>query len=198
MERQLHTLQILNILVEDILDIGSKTRETKVLPKKLEHAALDALSKLSIVQDRGVTSLKSLLDSARDQKSSLDDYLNLCRSEPVFLAHMVNLWFFTRPELVQDERGRILPLITDKYISIVVFEMIHNAVTGAAIWDYICRLLQILGDRPNELVSQTFILPRAFKCLPLGVRPCAEGLQTQCSNSLGIKVLQTSLGKSVV
>jgi hypothetical protein len=158
LERQLYTLQALNILVEDILEGGSTSRNARTRPKKPQEATRDALSKLSIVPKPEKLSLQDLLASALNQKSSLDDYLNLCRTEPVFLAHVVNNWFFSRPELVQDEKGRIMPLVTDKYISIAVFEVIHNAVTGAAIWDFLYRLLQTLVDESNDQVYRGIIL----------------------------------------
>ena len=146
LQRQLYTLQMLNILVEDILEGGSTSRNTKKPSKKPEEAARAALSKLSIIPRPEKLSLQELLAGALDQKSSLDDDLSLCREEPVFLAHAVNIWFFSRPELVKDEKGRMLPLVTDKYISIAVFEMIYNPINGAAIWGYLCRLLQLLID----------------------------------------------------
>jgi hypothetical protein len=158
LERQVYTLQALNILVEDILEGGSTSRNARTRPKKPQEATRAALSKLSIVPKPDKLSLQDLLASALDQKSSLDDYLNICRTEPVFLAHVVNNWFFSRPELVQDEKGRIMPLATDKYISIAIFEVIHNAVTGAAIWDYLYRLLQTLVDRSNDQVYRGVIL----------------------------------------
>ncbi|TVY90703.1 hypothetical protein LAWI1_G004706 [Lachnellula willkommii] len=158
MLRQLYTLQMLNILVEDILEIGSTSRNTKQPSKKPEEAARAALSKLSIIPKPEKLSLQELIASALDQKSSLDGYLSLCREEPVFLAHAVNIWFFTRPELIKDEKGRTLPVVTDNNISIAVFEMIHNAVIGAAIWDYLCRLLQLLIDGSNDNKYRSIIL----------------------------------------
>jgi hypothetical protein len=158
LERQLYTLQTLNILVEDILD-GSSTRIANKRPKKPEEAARTALSKLAIVPKPNKLSLQDLLASILDQKSSLNEHLILCRTEPVFLAHTVNNWFFSRPELLQDERGRRLPLHTDKYISISFFEVIHNAVTGPANWDYLCRLLQLLlDDGSDDQVRRSIIL----------------------------------------
>lgn len=156
--RQLYTLQMLNILVEDILEIGSTSRNTKQPSKKPEEAARAALSKLSIIPKPEKLSLQELMASALDQKSSLDVYLSLCREEPAFLAYAVNIWFFTRPELIKDEKGRTLPVVTDKNISIAVFEMIHNAVIGAAIWDYLCRLLQLLIDGSNDNRYRSIIL----------------------------------------
>ena len=158
LERQVYTLQALNILVEDILEGGSTSRNTNARPKKPAKAARAAISKLSVIETPEKLSIEGLLASALDQKSSLDDYLNLCCTEPIFLAHIANQWFFSRPELVQDEKGRILPLITDKYISIAIFEMIHNAVTGAAVWGFLYRLLQLLVDGSHDQVYRGIIL----------------------------------------
>lgn len=36
-----------------------------------------------------------------------------------------------------------MPAHTDRYISAAVLEAVHNAVRGAAIWDYMCRLLEL-------------------------------------------------------
>lgn len=158
LERQLTTMQALNILVGDILEGGSTSRNATPRPKKPQEATRDALSKLSVIPKPEKLSLQDLLTSALDQKSSLDDYLSLCRTEPAFLSHVVNSWFFSRPELVQDEKGRTMPLVTDKYITIAIFEVIHNAVTGAAIWDYIYRLLQALDNGSNDRVHRGIIL----------------------------------------
>jgi hypothetical protein len=149
LERQLYTLQTLNILIDDILD-SSSTRNTKKLPKKSEEAARAALSNLTIVAKPDKLSLQDLEANALDQKSSLNEHLNLCCTEPVFLAHAINIWFFSRPELLQDEKGRHLPLHTDRFISISFFEVIHNAVAGLANWDYLCRLLQLLHDDGSD------------------------------------------------
>ena len=157
LNRQLYTLQPLNILIEDILEGGPTSRTSKTRPKKSDEAALAALSKLSIVAKPDKLSSQDLLAIALDQKSSLDDYLNLHCTEPVFLAHVVNNWFFSRPELVKDEKGRTLPVLTDKYISIAIFEAIHNAVTGAAIWNYLHRLLLLL-DGSTDKIYRAIIL----------------------------------------
>jgi hypothetical protein len=34
-----------------------------------------------------------------------------------------------------------MSLVIDKYISIAIFEVIHNAIAEVAIWDYLYRLL---------------------------------------------------------
>jgi hypothetical protein len=54
------------------------------------------------------------------------------------------------PELVADEQGRRLPAHTDRYISGAVLEAVHSAVQGAAVWDYICRLLELLEKQVTD------------------------------------------------
>lgn len=71
-------------------------------------------------------------------------------TEPVFLAHEVNIWFFSRPELLPDEKGRRLPVHTDKYISGAVLEAVHNAIKATAIWEYMSRLIELLEDSTEK------------------------------------------------
>ncbi|KFY03045.1 hypothetical protein V490_00339 [Pseudogymnoascus sp. VKM F-3557] len=155
-QRQYYIIQSLNILIEDILEGGSST-SSKTRSRKSGGAAFVALSTLSDVVKPGKPLFQDLLVSAVDQKSSLDDHLSLCRNEPIYLAHVVNNWFFSRPELVKDERGRSMPLHTDKYISIAIFEAIHSAVMNASIWDYLYRLLQLL-DETIDTIYKAIVL----------------------------------------
>ncbi|PGH30115.1 hypothetical protein GX50_07135 [[Emmonsia] crescens] len=158
LERQTYLLQCLNIVVEDILDIGSTTRLKESVPKKPNDAGATALSKLSINCSTEKLSLEDLIAHAVDQASSLEEYVNLCRTEPTFLAHVANSWFFSRPELIPDERGRRLPVFSDKYISISVFQAMHDAVLGAAVWGYLHRLLQSFAEASDDKISRTLIL----------------------------------------
>ncbi|TVY39828.1 hypothetical protein LOCC1_G004953 [Lachnellula occidentalis] len=192
--RQLYTLQMLSILVDDILEIGSTSRNTKQLSKKPEEAARAALSKLSIIPKPERLSLQELMASALDQKSSLDGYLSLCREEPVFLAHTINIWFFTRPELIKDEKGRILPFVTDNYISIAFFEMIHNAIIGAAIWDYLCRLLQLLIDGLNDNKYRAIILQEISNVCHLEYGRVQKLFKRQVQTSSGSKYFKRVSG----
>lgn len=150
--RQSCLLQVLNIIIEDILDIGSTTRSQKTAPNKDTDAAIAAMGKLSIqVQARPTKlSLSELLDAANDQRGSLNEYLDILSTEPVVLTHAVNMAFFTRPELVADEKGRCLPVHTDRYISAATFEAVFSAVKAAAIWTYLYRLLQLLQSSTDK------------------------------------------------
>ncbi|RVX73553.1 hypothetical protein B0A52_02441 [Exophiala mesophila] len=147
LQRQLYMLQTLNIVIEDILDMGSKTRDRKKPSKKSDKVATATLSKLRIQEPAKSLSLPDLIDSAADQKATLEEYLSLLSTEPVVLTHAVNLYFFSRPELLPDEKGRVLPVHTDKYISGMVLEAVYNAIKAAAIWNYIHRLLVLLASQ---------------------------------------------------
>ncbi|KAI0426749.1 hypothetical protein F5Y09DRAFT_333907 [Xylaria sp. FL1042] len=142
--RQTYLLQCLNIIIEDILDEGSTTRSQKKLPQKSADGATAALSTLSVKPLSSKLDLPSILEMALSQKASLDDDLALICTEPVLLTHVLNNWFFSRPELVADEKGRRLPAHTDRFISGAFLDTIHNAVKGAAIWNYTCQLLELL------------------------------------------------------
>ncbi|SPO01572.1 uncharacterized protein DNG_04245 [Cephalotrichum gorgonifer] len=158
MLRQLYLLQSLNIIVEDILEQGSLTRTKKKNVKKPDQAVTAALSKLSI-QAQTKATLPDLIASASDQKDTLEEYLSLLTTEPVVLAHAVNAYFFSRPELIPDEKGRTLPAHTDKYISAAFFETIHDAIQAATIWNYLNRLLELFQQTPaGDKVFRSTIL----------------------------------------
>lgn len=158
LERQITLIQSLNIIIEDILDLGSKTRDRKAPPKKSDKASLAAFAKLTIQPRPAKLALPDLVASAREQQASLDEYLSLLTTEPIVLAHEVNIWFFSRPELVPDEKGRRLPAHTDRYISSAVFEALHSAVKAAAIWTYLGRLLELFERSGADPAYRPIIL----------------------------------------
>ncbi|KAK7419619.1 hypothetical protein QQX98_003210 [Neonectria punicea] len=153
--RQINLLQALNILVEDILDEGSTVGNGKKAPKKSGKAAVEAFSKLSIQASERKLTLSDIVATAEMQKESFEEYLGLLSAEPIVLAHAVNICFFSRPELVPDERGRREGL-GDRHTSAAVFEAMHIGVKGAAMWKYICNLLELLeattGDKAHRAV----------------------------------------------
>ena len=160
LQRQVTLMQSLNIIIEDILEEGSRTRNRNERPKKNDDPASAAISKLSLKDGPppAKLSLSSLVDIARDQRDALEDNLALLSTEPTVLAHAVNLAFFSRPELVADEKGRRLPAHTDKYISGAFFDAVHNAVKGTAIWSYICRLLELLENHGSDKTYRAILL----------------------------------------
>lgn len=158
LQRQGTLLQCINIMIEDILDQGSKSRDRTERPKKSDAVASTALSKLSIHAPSTKLSLPELVTSALDQRDLLKEYLGLLSTEPVVLSHAVNIWFFSRPELIPDQKGRRLPVHTDRYISGTLFDTIHAAVKAAATWDYTSRLLEFLESRAGDKVYRAIIL----------------------------------------
>ncbi|CVL06140.1 uncharacterized protein FMAN_03873 [Fusarium mangiferae] len=155
LQRQITILQLLNVMVEDILDQGSQTRAQGGKKKQSKHAPLsESASKQTAVK----LTTQEVLAIASDQKSSLEDYLSLLRTEPTVLCPGVNVQFFSRPELVPDEKGRSLPVHTDKYIGPAVFETIHHAVQGIAIWDSITGLLDLLEKPSTDKLYKSRIL----------------------------------------
>lgn len=133
MQRQLYILQSFNILVEDILDLGSTSRTTTTSKKKPRKGANQAQSAPAKPQK---LPLSEILVQAQDQKSAADEYLDSFRTEPAFLAPIVNMWFMSRPELLPDEKGRRLPLYTDKYKGVAFFR-------SHTLFDYWCRGLGV-------------------------------------------------------
>lgn len=159
LSRQLYLLQALDVFAQDVIWAGKTVEDKpKGSSKKSEKAAHEALSALSLDQKPEKLSLEDLAARAFDQKCAFEDHLHLCRTEPAFLAHVVNIRFFSQPELIPDEKGRVLPVITDKYISPVVYESIHNAVAQAAIWTFIYDLLQMLVKGPKDRAYRATIL----------------------------------------
>lgn len=148
--RQINLLQLLNIIVEDILDAGSTTRVQTQRPTKSVSDATAAMAKLSVHSPPKSLELSDIVDISVDRRAALEDFIHLVSTEPTVLAHEVNLCFFTRPELIADEKGRILPVHTDKYISGAVFDAVHGVVKTAAMWNYLARLLTLLKDTADK------------------------------------------------
>ncbi|GAB1309966.1 hypothetical protein MFIFM68171_00176 [Madurella fahalii] len=133
LERQITLIQCLNIIVKDILDLGSKSRDRKALPKKSDKAGLAAFSKLTIQSPLAKLALADLLATAREQQASLDEYLALLSTEPVVLSHAVNVC------------GAVL-------------EALHGAVKAAATWSYLGRLLDLLERSGDDKAYRPIIL----------------------------------------
>ncbi|KAI1135554.1 hypothetical protein F5Y05DRAFT_394907 [Hypoxylon sp. FL0543] len=189
--RQIYMCQLLTIMIDDVLDVGSTTRSQQKTPPERAQPASAALSTLAVAQSSkpGKVELPVLVANAIDRKSFLDEYLGLLCTEPVVLAHEVNLWFFSRPELVADERGRILPALTDRYISSAFVEAVHSAVNTAAIWNYICRLLELLQGATNKAHRATLLQEISNVC-HLEYNRAQSMLKRHLATSIGSKWLK--------
>ncbi|KAH7129563.1 hypothetical protein B0J13DRAFT_482978 [Dactylonectria estremocensis] len=158
LSRQINLLQTLNIAIEDILEEGSKTRNQQERSKKSDKAAVEAMSNLSIQASSRKMALPDLLAAAQSQRDSFQEFLSLLSTEPVVFAHAANVCFFTRPELIPDEKGRRLPVHTDRHISAAVFDAVHMAVKSAAIWTYMCRLFDLLETTTSNKAHRVVVL----------------------------------------
>ncbi|KAK1527739.1 uncharacterized protein CCOS01_08001 [Colletotrichum costaricense] len=157
LKRQVTLLRSLNILIDDILDQGSKTRSNAQRPKKPEEITTAAFSKLSISQSPAKLSLADLVNAACDQAALFKERIELC-SEPAVLAHDVSSWFCSRPEILPDEKGRRLPVVSDKYVSASVFDAVHNAVKAAVLGNYMHQLLERFESLNQEDKAHRTIL----------------------------------------
>ncbi|KAF5001070.1 hypothetical protein FGRMN_1264 [Fusarium graminum] len=157
LQRQITLLQCLNVIIGDILEEGSQTRNKGQSNKQSKKAPTAPLSK-SATTPAVKLSPREIIASAQDQMSSLEEYLSLLRSEPTVLCPGVNIQFFGRPELVPDEKGRSLPVYTDKYVSSAVYETIHHAVQGIAVWESITGLIELLEKSAIDKLYKTMVL----------------------------------------
>jgi hypothetical protein len=144
--RQQLLFTYLNPIAEEILNLGSETR-TKKAPEKSPHEVLaTTFTNLNVQPKPLKSSLPELRMQAMESKAALEDYLHLLRAEPVVLNRAVNTAYCRRAELVPDDRGRVLPVMTDCHLSAAIFESVTTAVKTISVWDYILCLLQLLED----------------------------------------------------
>ncbi|KAM7197295.1 hypothetical protein V8F33_005723 [Rhypophila sp. PSN 637] len=144
--RQIYLLQSLIIVIDDILEQGSQTKANKA-PKSQEATPNSALSKITPPSASRKLNLDDMISVSRNQRDSADLYLNSLSTEPVVLAHAVNFAFFSRPELVPDEKGRSLPVHTYKYISGAFFDAIHTAAARAPVLQEIANVCNLEYNR---------------------------------------------------
>ena len=178
LRRQQNLLQYLNCLVEEILNIGSETRNRKVLEKNANEAAITAVSNLQIVPQALKSSLPEVFAQARESKAALEDALHLLRTEPVVLNQAVNAEYLSRMEIVPDDRGKIIEALTDRYLTAALFDSVSTAVKAIAIWDYIVRLLQLLDD-VDDKVKRSIVKQELSNTFHLDYRRAQQGFKRQ-------------------
>ncbi|KAI0475396.1 hypothetical protein GGR56DRAFT_511374 [Xylariaceae sp. FL0804] len=177
------------VMDDDILDVDSRTRTQQPRPHKSLDTATAAMAKLEIETPPQKLELTDLISIAREQKATLDDNLHMLCTEPVVLAHVVNECFFSRPELVADEGGCILPAYTDKHTSAAVVEAVHNSIKSPAIWSYMTRLLELLGDTTDKS-RQAVILQEIANLCHLEYTRAQALFRRQISTGTGMKYFQ--------
>jgi hypothetical protein len=170
--------QYLNHLVEEILDLGSETRHQKTGRREdtADKALVTAASQLAIQPKPLKISLPEVRAQAIETKAALEDYLLLLRAEPVILNDAVNTAYCNRTELVPDDRGRVLPALTDRHLSAAFFEAVTVAVKSIAIWDYILRLLELL-EKVDDKVKRGLIIQELSNTCHLEFRRTQDALK---------------------
>ncbi|KFA54311.1 hypothetical protein S40293_04828 [Stachybotrys chartarum IBT 40293] len=158
LQRQMCLLQCFNLLIQDILQEGSGADKQKIVPKKRATAQSKAQSRLTFAASQPKLTLVDVSNSAREQQAALQDFLDLIWTEPLVLSQSVAVWFLSQPEHVADERGRIIPAHTDKFISPALYEVVQNATRCVFIWDYINRLLQHLQSPDMDKAYRSIVL----------------------------------------
>ncbi|KAK5757473.1 hypothetical protein LTS12_012431 [Elasticomyces elasticus] len=186
LNRQTTTYIFYNHLIEEILELGSDSRAKSARPgKKSTRETADAMAKLTIAPEPLKASISEVIAQAHEQKMASEDYLELLRSEPVVLNHAVNMINFSRPELVQDDRGRILPMFTDKYLSIAFFEVVSDAVKTIFTWDYVVRLVRML-DGLDDKVKRPLLVQELSNTCHLEYRRAQTAFRRQISTTMGV------------
>ena len=165
LRRQHHMLQSLNALFVNIMVVDAAYRRAKAVtappiatPTGRAEEAMKLFSDLRIAYLPDEISVQDILGSATQQKESYEDIFYLCRKDASVLYYMVSSWHVARPELVPDHTGQSLSVTTDKFISFSFFDMIHDKVASIATWHYICRLLQLIIDQPDDLILKAIVL----------------------------------------
>ncbi|KXH37265.1 hypothetical protein CNYM01_01278 [Colletotrichum nymphaeae SA-01] len=165
--RQLWTMQSLNDLVDTIIAdahtgeaaTSGSSRQSKTSqqqtddlifgkrPKKpsstdteeITEKTIEELLKLNIGRESEAdeSPFAPLNNAAEEQVRAHEVYLSMLATEEDMFAEDVHRWFFSRPELVADDKGRALPLQADKHSSGAVLDAAHNAVKNVIVWSWI-------------------------------------------------------------
>lgn len=184
--RQIYLLQSLVILVDDILEQGSTTRNTTKRSSKAREPLVASSSKAGSAQP-AQSSLSDLIARSDDQKSLYQDLLNLAVAEPPVLAYIVNTTFFSRPELLPDKVGRRLPAHTDSHISAAFFDAIHFIIESIAIWDYIHSLLKSLDSSSTDKLFRAIVLQELSNVCNMEYVRQQTAFKQQVQTGLGLK-----------
>jgi hypothetical protein len=156
--RQSSTFIFYNHLIEELLDLGSQSRakDTQKNKKTPQKETTIAMANLSVQPRPLKVAISDVIAQAVEHRTAAEDYLQLLRSEPILMDAAIRMSYISRPELVPDDRGRILPLITDRYISSAFFEVMSDAVKVVDTWAYIVRLVSML-DGLNDKVKRPLL-----------------------------------------
>ncbi|KAL7922741.1 hypothetical protein ACQKWADRAFT_292281 [Trichoderma austrokoningii] len=183
-----------NIQYNKILTLSSTKREyKKYMAKKLEQAPPAALSKLTIQERPKKLSLFDLISIAQDQKNNFEKFLSRLSIDDdvdTLLFHAVSIWLISHPELVVDDKGCHLPVMSDKKINGAIFDTIHNTIKGATIWNCICRLLNLLQNSTADQVYRPIILQEISNICHLEYGRAQAQLTRHVQRGIGAKYFE--------
>ncbi|KJX94815.1 hypothetical protein TI39_contig4158g00001 [Zymoseptoria brevis] len=186
--RQTNTFIFYNHLIEEILELESESKpKTTSSAKREAKDPANAMAKLALDPKPLKASIPEVIAQAIEQKVASEVYLELLRSEPVVLDHAVNMRNSSRPELVPDDRGRILPMFTDKYLSIAFFEVMSDSVKALVTWEYIVHLLRMLeGGGMDDKIKRPLVMQELSNTCHLEYRRAQAELRRQMSVPFGV------------
>ncbi|KAL2809126.1 hypothetical protein BJX63DRAFT_435437 [Aspergillus granulosus] len=155
MQRQLYILQSFNILMEDVLDLGSTSGDTTA-PNKKPHKGANQVQTAPAKPEK--LSVPELLLRAQDQKSTADDYLALCRNEPAFLTPIVNMC-----ELMEPESEALADIsVTAPFIQALATSLPlppSNSKKGQAYFPKIMALISDIEELSDDVDLSQYVAP---------------------------------------
>lgn len=89
---------------------------------------------------------------------------------------------------------RRLPLYTDKYKGVGFFEVIHSSIVGAVVWEYVCRLLQGLIEKPNDKTYRAIVLQELSNICQFEYSRVQKTLKRYVQTCSGSKYFRRSSG----
>ncbi|KAL7967025.1 hypothetical protein HDV63DRAFT_383549 [Trichoderma sp. SZMC 28014] len=193
LKRQLVILQTLalvvdNILYNKILALSSIRREyQKYMSQESEQAPSAALSNLTIQERPKKLTIMDLIASARDHKVKFEAFLSLLSTDDFELGHAVSIWLLSHPGLVTDDKGCHLPAISNENINGAIFDIVHNTIKGATIWNYLCRLLDLLQSSNTDRIYRPIILQEISNICHLEYSRAQVQLTRHVQRGLGAK-----------
>ncbi|KAL5594745.1 hypothetical protein BROUX41_001659 [Berkeleyomyces rouxiae] len=194
LHRQMYLLQVMNIVIEDILEINSVDEPipeaAKVKNKKGGSSNGGAPQSASLAVRTKATvkrTLKDLIPLVQDQADGTQEFLTLLTTSAPLLSDEVNLRFFSQPGLVPDEKGRLMNVHTDNYISPIFLETVFETVKAASVWNYLSRLMQLLEKHADNKIYKPIILQEISNVCHLEFSRAQNAFKRSFQTNMGIK-----------
>ncbi|EQL01850.1 ipa protein [Ophiocordyceps sinensis CO18] len=134
----------LRSIFQTLVEEASKPRPESEPPQTSDKAAIAAPPEPIVQAPPAKFALSDLVVSARDQRDSHDENLELLRTEPLVLIWSIESCLHSQPEAIADEQGHRCLSRTDSQVLAAIFQTVHAANQSAGTWSYIVRLLELL------------------------------------------------------